>query len=938
MIISKGKQSYKKKDTDTQLPIAVGATRISFMHLAMGGETSLDLYALSAPTSAVNLGFVQPGVQTLLAANIYQNRNNLNLTRNSTPLVPFVDYVVLSNSKISFLSFTAAPGDVFYGSITPIVASGLNVVSGQVINTTGTLAVGATEFTVSVPFETNKYPGSQIGAVLVYRDGVLQMRNTGNVTADPSADGNYQEVPGANGMSTVIKFNSPSVISSSAIIVISNGLLVNNPTDSLQSQIESISNVANNAYNEAMSVDTNQIVDSAVTEPKIAADSVTTTKIKDLNVTGAKLKDASVSYAKLASDVTNKFVASYIANGSAEVDTAGWLTYNDGGATPTDGIGGSPQTNLWIRNTSSPLRGAASFNLSKTGSASRIGQGVAYDFTIEKADQAKVLSISFDYEVLTGTYANNDIAVWVYDKTNLAMIQPAGYQLKNVAIGTRNKFIATFQTAFNSTSYRLCLHIASNSALDYSLGIDNVIVSQQNVIVGEIKNPVGTIISFGSLTPPRGYLYCDGSAISRSQFSDLFSAIGTTYGSGDGSTTFNIPDLRGIFARGAGTQTINGITYSRSLDGTKQGDQYQGHTHGVGSTISGSGGIVYLQPPGLSNDQPGGYVTKGNFNDGTNGTPRTGSETRPANQAVAYHICFSSGNVQLSDSTDTRVVAAHVHTTSAQTVSNSVYTKFVPTNIEYDTHGAFSIANSRYICPVPGFYRITGAVSFNASPIGIRSLALYQNGSIKKTMGEICPSSNNTTAVSGATVVYCNAGDYLEAFIWQGSGSNLNTYAGQSSSWLSFERLSGPSTIAASETVAMSCMKTATQSIGPGGTVIILNWDSPMVDTHGAFVNSTGVYTVPVSGIYDMYAFIMYSPFAATASAEMYIMVDGSAVAYDSDSKNTNGSSTFWCTKAQATLRLVAGQKINVVVQQNSGASRSTYNAYNTLQIKRIGN
>lgn len=56
--------------------------------------------------------------------------------------------------------------------------------------------------------------------------------------------------------------------------------------------------------------------------------------------------------------------------------------------------------------------------------------------------------------------------------------------------------------------------------------------------------PIGTIVSYGSLTAPTNWLVCDGSAVSRTAYATLFAAIGTSYGSGDGSTTFNLPDLR----------------------------------------------------------------------------------------------------------------------------------------------------------------------------------------------------------------------------------------------------------------------------------------------------------------------------------------------------------------------------------------------------------
>lgn len=66
--------------------------------------------------------------------------------------------------------------------------------------------------------------------------------------------------------------------------------------------------------------------------------------------------------------------------------------------------------------------------------------------------------------------------------------------------------------------------------------------------------PPGTVIAYASTTnAPTGYLICNGAAVSRTTYADLFAAIGTTYGSGNGSTTFNLPDLREKFIQGSAT-------------------------------------------------------------------------------------------------------------------------------------------------------------------------------------------------------------------------------------------------------------------------------------------------------------------------------------------------------------------------------------------------
>jgi microcystin-dependent protein len=70
----------------------------------------------------------------------------------------------------------------------------------------------------------------------------------------------------------------------------------------------------------------------------------------------------------------------------------------------------------------------------------------------------------------------------------------------------------------------------------------------------------GVIIPWGSSSPPSGFLECDGSAVSRSTYATLFSIVGTTYGSGDGSTTFNLPDLTDKIVQGRSPGTALGTT------------------------------------------------------------------------------------------------------------------------------------------------------------------------------------------------------------------------------------------------------------------------------------------------------------------------------------------------------------------------------------------
>lgn len=102
-------------------------------------------------------------------------------------------------------------------------------------------------------------------------------------------------------------------------------------------------------------------------------------------------------------------------------------------------------------------------------------------------------------------------------------------------------------------------------------------------LTGIVALPTGAVLPFAGASAPSGHLLCFGQAISRSTYSDLFTAIGTVYGVGDGSTTFNIPDLRGRVVAGQddmGGTSANRLTdQSGGVDGDVLGDTGGAETH-----------------------------------------------------------------------------------------------------------------------------------------------------------------------------------------------------------------------------------------------------------------------------------------------------------------------------------------------------------------------
>ena len=95
--------------------------------------------------------------------------------------------------------------------------------------------------------------------------------------------------------------------------------------------------------------------------------------------------------------------------------------------------------------------------------------------------------------------------------------------------------------------------------------------------------PTGSVHVMATTTAPSGYLKCNGAAVSRATYADLFAIIGTTWGEGDGSSTFNIPDLRGEFVRG--WDDSKGTDSGRSF-ASSQGDNNKQHNHTASATSS----------------------------------------------------------------------------------------------------------------------------------------------------------------------------------------------------------------------------------------------------------------------------------------------------------------------------------------------------------------
>ena len=287
------------------------------------------------------------------------------------------------------------------------------------------------------------------------------------------------------------------------------------------------------------------------------------------------------------------------------------------------------------------LLASEAYDMANAGVALALGACTNVSSAYSFANGVSV-NTSASYRVSNSAYGVTNVAYGaanaVFYKTNSA------YATVNAAYGAANSKVNTVNGIATGTFNVQGTHRVDGNVVVYGSSNTFEIRNGQIYINGVLWNPtpVATVIYSASQDVPVGYLYADGSAVSRTTYSDLFSAVGTTYGPGNGSTTFNLPDLRGVFPRGWDD--------GKDLDpdrvfGSYQGDGVgplgisdPGHTHTVkhSDSISGGagGGFVGGGSPYYDTQNPTGASTTGVSITGTI------DETRPKNVALKPYIKY----------------------------------------------------------------------------------------------------------------------------------------------------------------------------------------------------------------------------------------------------------------------------------------------------------
>lgn len=197
------------------------------------------------------------------------------------------------------------------------------------------------------------------------------------------------------------------------------------------------------------------------------------------------------------------------------------------------------------------------------------------ELTVEDSDSVTLATVGSAPPVLSAEVVVSPTSDNLLQSTVVGLYVPA----LTVTDSSTIDFTASGTTPENITGE---VKISADAGNIISASADGIFASAPSAV------PTGAILPYGGSSAPTGYLLADGTAVSRTTYSDLFAAIGTAYGVGNGVTTFNLPDLRGRFPLGkatAGTGANLGDT-GGSLDHTHTGPS---HTHSVPAHYHGMG-------------------------------------------------------------------------------------------------------------------------------------------------------------------------------------------------------------------------------------------------------------------------------------------------------------------------------------------------------------
>jgi microcystin-dependent protein len=273
-----------------------------------------------------------------------------------------------------------------------------------------------------------------------------------------------------------------------------------------------------------------------------------------------------------------------------------------------------------------------------TSDALKIHDGTSWNNIILSGGGSSLVTETFKTISVTG---QDDI---IAELTEDTLVLSAGANISLTTDATTDTL--TITSSYAETDPVFSAHDASNVTSSKITNWDTAHGwgDHSTVGYGGTGTPAGMIAPFAMDTLPTGWLVCDGASISRTLYANLYQAIQLAWGPGDTpGSTFNLPDLRAAFLRGAGASTKFTQDHTTTF-ATAESDTVQGHYHTANYMYNGQLGTASNLHPSTAGGGAVETATHDNVlgprSDGTNGTPRIANETRPNNIGVNFCIKY----------------------------------------------------------------------------------------------------------------------------------------------------------------------------------------------------------------------------------------------------------------------------------------------------------
>lgn len=586
------------------------------------------------------------------------------------------------------------------------------------------------------------------------------------------------------------------------------------------------------------------------------------------------------------------------------------------------------------QDTTTQLLGVGSLQMT-VATAWTSGQGFALpSFTVQKAHLGKVLTFSFYYNALSGganinwsgLLASQTAQIWIYDVTAAAWVQPTGYLGMNQNSGT-GVVTGTFQSSVVSgQQYQLFIFAGANTGGPITIDFDQFYIGPQTSPIGAaITQPIAytpTFTNFGTMSAVFATWQRIGNSVrvvGNCTTGTLAGAIGS----------ISLPP-------GLSIDTTLILANNTSGFGTKVGDARGNAANAFAALVtatSTSTTVVYTAAAVSNTAQ----LVPSNANNAF-------QTAAPLSFEFTVPVAGWNSNVQLSSDTDTRVISARAWSSSGQSFTSGATTTVVYNNISFDTSGSYNTTTGIYTVPVSGKYKVYGKTIWASASM---TAANYFMRAVKNGTAMSAKTNQQVTTATQIlcldiySEIDCIAGDQLLVDATQNAGAARTLTTGSTDNEIIIERLSGPSVIAAADSVNMRVNGSATTLVANTAATVV--WTNRDFDSSNAMNMATGIYTMPISGKFQHNVNIQVTGVIALNSQctiDIQKSTAGGSFTTISEFQTfAGGAMTAQNGQVSDTLSAIAGDQFRIQVTSGAtGPGISTTAARVFWSLERIGN